>query len=130
MDDYEDLSLVSELIYQLKAHDAMRRDLIACRPEDTLRDVQHILRASSISGVPVIQDGLLVGIVSIEDIIKALDKGYIDEPVERWMTRKVVTVQSDTPLRRVVDCFERYHRRCADHFEIESVLNKRNSPPS
>lgn len=109
MDDYAKFSLVSELVYQLKARDAMRRDLIACRPEDTLRDVQHVLRANQISGVPVLQEGALVGIVSIEDIIKALDKGYIDEPVGRWMTRKVVTVRADTPLSRAVDCFERYH---------------------
>jgi len=109
MDRYADLSLVSELIYQLKARDAMRRDLIACRPEDTLRDVQRVLRANRISGVPVIEEGALVGIVSIEDIIKALDNAYIDEPVGRWMTRKVVTVQMDTPLSRAVDCFERYH---------------------
>jgi len=108
MDRYADLSLVSELVYQLKTRDAMRRDLISCRPEDTLRDVQHLLRANRISGLPVLQDGALVGIVSIEDIIKALDHGYIDEPVEKWMTREVVTVRVDTPLRRAVDFFERY----------------------
>jgi CBS domain-containing protein/anti-sigma regulatory factor (Ser/Thr protein kinase) len=108
MDRYADLSLVSELVYQLKARDAMRRDLIACGPEDTLRDVQHLLRANRISGVPVLQDGSLVGIVSIEDIIKALDKGYIDEAVGKWMTREVVAVRVDTPLKRAVDYFERY----------------------
>ena len=108
--EYEsDLSLVTELIYQLKARDAMRRDLIICRPEDTLRSVQQLLRSSRISGVPVIEEGTLVGIVSIEDIIKALDNGYIDGSVERWMTRNVVTVQADTPLRQAVDFFERYH---------------------
>jgi CBS domain-containing protein/anti-sigma regulatory factor (Ser/Thr protein kinase) len=109
MDDYADLSLVSELVYQLKARDAMRRDLISCGPDSTLRDVQGILRANQISGVPVIQGDSLVGIVSIEDILKALDSGYIEERVEKWMTRKVVTVQADTPLNRAVDCFERYH---------------------
>lgn len=108
MDRYADLSLVSELVYKLKTRDAMRRDLIACRPEDTLRDVQHLLRANRISGLPVLQDGSLVGIVSIEDIIKALDGGYINDPVEKWMTREVVTVRVDTPLRNAVDCFERY----------------------
>jgi CBS domain-containing protein len=108
MERYADLSLVSELVYQLKTRDAMRRDLISCRPEDTLRDVQNLLRANRISGVPVVKDGDLVGIVSIEDIIKALDKGYIDETVEKWMTRDVVTVRVDTPLRQAVDYFERF----------------------
>lgn len=108
MDRYADLTLVSELIYQLKARDAMRRDLISCRPDDSLRHIQHILRANKISGVPVIQNDVLLGIVSIEDIIKALDNGYIEERVDRWMTRQVVTIQPDTPLKRAVDCFERY----------------------
>lgn len=107
MERYADLTLVSELVYQLKTRDAMRR-VITCRPEQTLRDVQHLLRANRISGVPVVKDGFLLGIVSIEDIIKALDKGYIDETVEKWMTREVVTVRVDTPLRQAVDCFERY----------------------
>lgn len=108
MDRYADLSLVSELIYQMKTRDAMRRDLIACRPEDSLRHVQHLLRANRISGVPVLRDGSLAGIVSIEDIIKALDGGYIEDPVEKWMTREVMTVRVDTPLKHAVDYFERY----------------------
>ena len=30
--------------------------------------------------------------VSIEDIINALDRGHINDPAERWMSRNIVTL--------------------------------------
>jgi hypothetical protein len=42
------------------------------------------MREARISGIPVIKDNMMVGIVTIEDVILALDNGYIEEPIERW----------------------------------------------
>lgn len=101
-------SLAHELIYTLKVRDAMQTDLITVTPQTTLRQVQQLLREHRFSGTPVLEDGRLVGIVSIEDIINALDQGYIGDPVGNRMTRDVVTIRDNSPLRRAVEYFQKY----------------------
>lgn len=102
-------SVAHELVYALKVRDAMQRNVITVTPENTLREVQVLLREHRFSGTPVLDGGRLVGIVSIEDIINALDHGYINERVANWMTREVVTIQENMPLSRAVEFFQRYH---------------------
>ncbi|MBI3944729.1 MAG: CBS domain-containing protein [Armatimonadetes bacterium] len=101
-------SVAHELVYTLKVRDAMRTDVITVTPENTLREVQVLLREHRFSGTPVLADGRLVGIVSIEDIINALDRGHISQRVADWMTRSVVTIQDNMPLSRAVEFFQRY----------------------
>lgn len=101
-------SVAHELVYELKVKDALRDELITVTPRQTLREVQHLLRDHRISGVPVLEDGKLVGIVSIEDIIGALDHHHIEEQVGKWMTRKVVTIPPNVPLSRAVAMFFHY----------------------
>lgn len=104
----DDFTFIQELVYQLKVRDAMTTKVITVTPDHTLREVQRILREARISGVPVVEGDELVGIVSIEDIIKALDKGYIEEKVGKWMTKNVVTIRDNVPLVRAVAEFERH----------------------
>jgi anti-sigma regulatory factor (Ser/Thr protein kinase) len=58
--------------------------------------------------VPILQDEVLVGLVSIEDIINALDQGHINDPAERWMTRNIVTLRDHFSLVRAVAEFDRH----------------------
>ncbi|HID57257.1 TPA: CBS domain-containing protein [Candidatus Poribacteria bacterium] len=104
----DDFTPAHELIYKLKVQDAMTTRLITVRPENTMREVQRRLRENRISGMPVVDGDKLVGIVSIEDIINALDKGYIEEKVGKWMTKDVVTIQDNISLIRAVAEFEKH----------------------
>src|ERR1039458_5313831 len=61
-----------------------------------------------ISGVPILQNGVPVGLVSIEDIINALDQGHVNDPAERWMTRNIVTLRDHFSLVRAVAEFDRH----------------------
>ncbi|MHB1951495.1 MAG: IMP dehydrogenase [Acidiferrobacteraceae bacterium] len=67
-------------------------DPITTSPEATVREVLDLTRAHGISGVPVTQDGRLVGIVTSRDL--RFESRY-DEPVRRIMTPKdrLVTVR-------------------------------------
>ena len=102
-----EFSFVEELVHRLKVFQAMHKDVIVVHPEMPLRNAQITMREARISGIPVVSDGHMVGIVTIEDIIKALDHGYIDEPIERWMTRDVVTVERNWPLSRAMTILDR-----------------------
>ena len=75
-------SVVLELIYQLKIKDVMATAVISGNKSQTMRHIKAIMRENRITGVPIVEDQKLVGLVSIDDIVTALDKGFIDCPVE------------------------------------------------
>jgi len=101
-------SKIKELTYVLKVEDVMQKNVTTLRPGDTMNDVRKILRINKISGIPVIDNDRLVGIVTIEDlIICILEGGGIDEKVKNRMTKKVITVCSDETVVQVVGKFEK-----------------------
>jgi CBS domain-containing protein/anti-sigma regulatory factor (Ser/Thr protein kinase) len=102
------VSVAQVLIYELRVRDAMTRPPVTAGPSDSLRTIQHLMKSHRISGMPILQDGVPVGLVSIEDIINALDQGHINEPAARWMTRNIVTLRDHFSLVRAVAEFDRH----------------------
>jgi len=101
-------SVVLELIYQLKIKDVMNAAVISARSTDTIRRIQSVMRENYISGLPISDERELLGIVSIEDIIKALEGGYIDEQAEAHMTKNVIVLQDDMPLSFAISYLNKY----------------------
>jgi len=112
-------SVVLELIYQLKIKDVMNTALITAKKEDTLRYIQAMMKQSYITGLPVVEGKYLLGIVSIEDIIMALDQGYINDTAEARMSRNVIVLEDDMPLSFAISYLNKYH------FGRFPVLNKK-----
>lgn len=106
--DYKKPSKTKELTYELKVEHVMRKNVTTLKPDSTMNDVRRILRNNKISGIPVVDDDKLIGIITVEDfIICLLEGGEIDEKVENRMTKNVVTVYSDEPIVQVVGKFEK-----------------------
>jgi len=101
-------SVVLELIYQLKIKDVMTTAVITGNKKQTMRHVQVIMQENRITGVPITEGQKLVGLVSIDDIVTALDKGFIDRPVEERMTRNVIVLQDDMPLSFAISYLNKY----------------------
>lgn len=108
MAEKRQVSLAQMLVFELRVRDAMTSPPITATATDSLRSIQNLMKAHRISGVPILADDVLVGIVSIEDIINALDSGHINEPVEPWMSRKIVTLRDHFSLVRAVAEFDRH----------------------
>ena len=99
-------SKTKALTYELKVNQVMCKDVIALRRDSTMNEVRRVLRNKKISGIPVVDDGILVGIITVEDlIICLLEEGGINEKVENRMAKNVVTVYSDEPIVQVVGKF-------------------------
>jgi len=113
-------SVVLELIHQLKIKDVMTTAVLSGDKKQTMRHVQALLRENKVAGIPIVEDNKLIGLVSTEDIINALDKGYIDAPVEDKMTRNIVHLQDDMPLSFAVSYINKYR------YGRFPVLNKNN----
>ena len=59
----------SEALRKL-AVDCMTTKVITCRPEDTIHDVMQKMTSGRFRHLPVVDQGRLVGIVSIGDVVK------------------------------------------------------------
>ncbi len=97
-----------ELVYELRIGEVMTCDPITVAPDCLLTELKEILRVRRISGVPVVDQGCLVGIFSIEDLIVALARGEIGARVGDLMTRQVVSVYADESVIQAVNKFARY----------------------
>ena len=106
--DARKISVAQILVYELRVRDAMSKPPITAAPADSLRTIQELMRTRRISGVPITSNGVLLGIISIEDIINALTKGYIDDPAENHMARHVITLRDHFSLVRAVAEFDRH----------------------
>lgn len=97
-----------DLLFKLHIRDVMSTQLITARRSDTLRKAQELMRTNRITGLPVVEEGRLYGIISMDDIIHALGGGWMDDPVEQHMSRHVVVLEADMPLSFGVSYFEKF----------------------
>ena len=93
--------------------DWMVKDVITISPDTTVPDASAIMRKKGIRRLPVVEDGVLVGIVSQTDVMKAkpsnsttLDIWELNYllsrlPVEKIMTTKPLTIHEDSTLKEV-----------------------------
>ena len=100
---------IQDLFKDIKVEELMNKNVITITPDRSLLHAKEMMRLKRISGIPVVVNGgKLVGIVSIEDIIKALENGYIKDKIEKRMTRNPVVLRLGETLEKIVDKFEKY----------------------
>ncbi len=102
------ISKVQELVYEIRVGDVMRDDVIIVVPNSMMSELGKIMRERRISGTPVVDNGKLVGIISIDDFIRWLAEREDDCPVARKMTKDVQTLYPDEPLVHAVNRFEKF----------------------
>jgi CBS domain-containing protein/anti-sigma regulatory factor (Ser/Thr protein kinase) len=102
------ITRVEELAYELKIEEVMTRDVKMVTPTTMMEEVLDLFREARISGAPVVAEGELVGIISIEDLIRALrdmGRGELKATVDRYMSTKVVTIRSFDPIVEALKLF-------------------------
>ncbi|AMW32628.1 Histidine kinase-like ATPase domain-containing protein [Fervidobacterium changbaicum] len=105
----EILEKVQKVFANLSVKEFMTKEVIYVKPDRTVAQVKEILRLKRISGVPVVNDdNVVIGIISIEDIIKCLENGTLNESVSQHMTKNVVCISEDSTLQDVIKHFERF----------------------
>jgi len=88
----------------------MTHDVVTIEPEARLSDALNMLRARNVHRLPVVEDNLLIGIVSEKDLLYARPSGnrpigWVEAsaqaavlPVRQVMQQDVVTVCPDCPI--------------------------------
>lgn len=103
--DAREISRVEELSYDLKVREVMTRDVKTVAPDLPMNDVLEILRVGQISGVPVVKNGEMAGILSIEDIVRAMEKNDLAAPVDKYMSHTVVSVNDYDSVVKAIETF-------------------------
>jgi len=104
----KEITKLQELAYELKVGQAMVREVITVPPQSTMAEFREVLRANRISGTPVVEEGRMIGIVSLEDLIEALAAGEMNATVDQKMTPDPMTIYADEPLVHAVSKFSRF----------------------
>jgi len=108
----EEMSLrIQELAGNLKIRDVMTRKVFAVTRHCTMRDVQTIMKNNAISGVPVVDDKHVIGLVSVHDIMNAYEQGWMEHPVADLMSTGVRTLAEEQPLSIAMSAFSKFPYR-------------------
>ena len=105
--DAHDITRVEELSYDLKISDVMTSEIRSLAPRQTMRDVFDLLRKNRISGAPVVENEKLVGIISQEDLMRALVASDLSSQIRKYMTIQVRTIKSYEPVVKAIEVFMR-----------------------
>ena len=101
--------VIMELLQRLRVKDVMRdHDIASVVRTDSMRYAENLMKRNHISGVPVLEDRRLFGIVSINDIIVALEGGWIGDPCQKHMSTNLIVLEEDMPLAFAIKYFQNY----------------------
>jgi len=89
----------------IKVKDIMSSPVKTVSEDMAVNEVYDIMLKFGHSGMPVITDGKISGIVSRRDIDKARAHGYGNAPVKAYMSKKVVTVDLEESVKEVQELF-------------------------
>ncbi|HHW4680600.1 MAG TPA: IMP dehydrogenase [Xylella taiwanensis] len=116
---------VAEVTKVKKYESGVIRDPITVDPETSIRDVLALTRARNISGVPVVDKGRLIGIVTHRDM---RFESELDDPVRHIMTKKeaLVTVKEGAGSDEVLQLLHKHRIEKVlvvnDAFELRGLI--------
>ncbi len=114
------ISRTQEMVYEMTVGEVMASKMVTVRPDHTMAEFRVLLRDNKISGTPVVQDGRLVGMISIEDLISALTDNALHALVGDRMKKKVECLYTDELL---VHCIAKFSKL---GYRRYPVLNRDN----
>jgi len=102
------LTKIHELVREMQVSRVMTTSVFTLPPDATMQQLKELLRAHRISGLPVVRGQELVGIVSIEDLIHALEVQRLDASIQEFMTSEnLVTAYAQEPVMEALRRFEK-----------------------
>ena len=77
---------------------AMMTHFDVLNPRESLRRAVELLMAGAQQDFPVLEGSSLAGLLTRGHLVRALQSGAIDQPVEGWMAREIPTAEAGEPL--------------------------------
>jgi anti-sigma regulatory factor (Ser/Thr protein kinase)/predicted transcriptional regulator len=74
-------------------------------PDMRMSDLLELFRESRISGAPVVAKNKLVGVISLEDLVRALRQNDLEAPVGQYMSSQIISVHAFDPVVEALKIF-------------------------
>lgn len=103
------ITRVEELGYELRINQVMTTNVVTFTPDMTMLEALDLVQANRISGAPVTVDDQVVGIISTEDLIRALRDGRIDRKVSDYMSKGLITAKETDKVVEALKTFAKYN---------------------
>ena len=103
----ENITRLEELAYELRIHEVMTENVLCLSPDMTMKEAVETFQRDRISGAPVTQGDALIGILSMEDLMRALQEDGLASPVSEYMTTDVISVREYDPVVEALRTFAR-----------------------
>lgn len=116
------------------AKDIMVRDVISVDMDTRLPHIQKLMHDKGFHHLPVVDNGILVGIISDRDLLRMIspfinsvseqsrDLETLNHAAHQVMTRQPVTVQENAPIAEVVNWMKRVDISCVPVVDKEHHL--------
>jgi predicted transcriptional regulator len=83
--------------------DVATLDLITLEAEIDVKTAAKILSEKGIEGAPVIQNGIIVGIITLSDITRAIASDLEAEKISEIMSSDIITVEEDVMISDAIE---------------------------
>ncbi len=103
------LNGLDSLLISGQIKDFMAKPPITLPRTATMHAAKELMRQNGISVIPIVdKKGFLRGIVSIENIINALEQGHINDPIGKHMMKNVEWLLEDMDVPTAIQFFTKY----------------------
>ena len=99
---------LQELIYGLEITRVMTTGVFTVSRQSTMNEARNLMKEKAITGLPVTESLKVVGMVSMNDVMNALERGRMNDEVSQWMTREVQVLHEEMPLSFAITAFNKY----------------------
>ncbi|HPC39191.1 MAG TPA: CBS domain-containing protein [Exilispira sp.] len=97
-------SHATELLYTLTVGEIMEKNVITVSEITLIKDTMDVFKKFHITGCPVVNsENILVGIISMSDILDALYQNKPLDLVKNWMTTNVYTIHPEVNIVKALD---------------------------
>jgi IMP dehydrogenase len=93
---------LQEVIFVKQAEELIERDVLFVENTATVSDAEHLMHQYSIGGVPVVDKGRIIGIVSRRDV-RAIVSKRGDEKITSIMTKKPIVADEDISSEKALE---------------------------
>ena len=93
---------LQEIIFVKQAEELIERDVLFVEDTATVSDAEHLMHQYSIGGVPVVDKGKIIGIVSRRDV-RAIVSKRGDEKITSIMTRKPIVADEEITAEKALE---------------------------
>ena len=83
--------------------DVATLDLIVLNPNDSIIESSKILSDKSVDGAPVVEDNNVVGIITLQDIVKAFAESNGNGKISDIMQTNVISVNQDLKIANAIE---------------------------